>query len=560
MDAQQNKPKRGYQLRVHLIIFGLICFLPAFLAVWLVGWNLARAEQHRVEMQALRIAQDFAGDIDAELAMLTKALQALSSSPALEARDFARFRAQAVTVAADNDASIGLRDTNGRHIVNTILPYGTAPGPTTIDPVLREADRRAIATRRPVATNLYTGTVGKRLYVTVDLPVIENDEVAYLLTMAVTPERIIAKLDLGALAQEGWLAAVVGSDGRVLARTRDFERFAGRPATGDLAAAIQRQPHGSLRSVTLDGVAVYTVYQTGRQGWTTIVSVPEDVLSAPVDRLYKFLTLVGALVLATTLVGAWGYGRLIGAELATLAENALRITAHKPLKPFSLTVSEVAAAQRAFAQASEKSDQLLRELDHRVKNTLSVVQSIALRTVSDKDEQAALAGRIAALSRAHEALSEARWEAVPLEALLRAVASSENIAMTTQGPAVLLPARTATCLAQVWQELCANAREHGALAHPEGRVAARWGIEDGTLRFVWTESGASVPVELRPGFGLKIVELGVERQLNGTVAVSPAPEGWTVTLVVPLHSELGVAVIPVNGVPGDAEASEPPRV
>ena len=557
MDAQNIKPKRGYQLRVHLIIFGLICFLPAFIAVWLVGWNLARAEQHRVEAQALRIAQDFSGDIDGEIAMLTKALQALSSSPALEARDFARFRAQAVTVAADNDATIALRDLSGRHIVNTLQPYGTAPAATTTDPVLREADRRAIATGRPVATDLYTGAVGRRFYVTVDLPIIENGAAAYLLSMAVTPERIIAKLDLGALAQEGWLAAVVGSDGRVLARTRDFERFAGRPATGDLAAAIKRQPQGALRSVTLDGVAVHTVFQAGRQGWTTVVSVPEDVLRAPVDRLYVVLALVGALVLGTTLVGAWGYGRLIGSELATLAENALRISSHRPLKPFSLTVSEVAAAQRAFAQASEKSDQLLRELDHRVKNTLSVVQSIALRTVSDKQEQAALAGRIAALSRAHEALSEARWEAVPLEALLRAVASSEDAALATQGPPVLLPARTATCLAQVWQELCANARQHGALTRPEGKVEARWEIAGGMLRFVWKESASSVPMELRPGFGLKIVELGVVRQLNGTVSVSPAPEGWSVTVEVPLRSELGVAVIPV-GEDGQAEPSGRP--
>ncbi|MGL4445072.1 MAG: cache domain-containing protein, partial [Alsobacter sp.] len=238
MDAQNIKLRRGLPLRVHLVIFGLICFIPASVAVWFVGFNLARAEQRRVEGQAFRIVQDFSRAVDAEVSSLTKALQALSSSPALEMRDHARFREQAAVVARDNAATIALRELSGRHVINTLLPYGTSPMPVTADPVLTAADRRAIETRMPVSTDLYIGVTGKRPYVTVVMPVVSGGEVVALLSMAVTPERIGEKLRLGALAEEGWLAAVVGADGRVIARSRDADRFVGQPATGDLARAI----------------------------------------------------------------------------------------------------------------------------------------------------------------------------------------------------------------------------------------------------------------------------------------------------------------------------------
>ncbi len=547
MIAQIMTPKRGFSLRVHLIIFGLICFIPASLAVWFVGFNLARAEQRRVEGQAFRIVQDFSQAVDAEVSALTKALQALSSSPALEMRDFARFRDQAVVVAADNAAVIALRELSGRHVVNTLLPLGTTPMPVTTDPVLIAADRRVVETRKPVATDLYIGVTGKRPYVTVVMPVVAGNEVVLLLSMAITPERIGEKLRLGALAQEGWLAAVVGADRRVIARTRDFERFVGRPATGDLARAIETAKSGSLRSVTLDGVAVYTVFQTGDEGWTTVVSVPEDVLNAPVTRLHGFLGLVAALVVAATLLGTWAYGRLLGGELSTLAENARRMSAHRPLEPYSLKVTEVAAAQLAFAEASETSDKLLRELDHRVKNTLSIVQSIAQRTVSSSAEKAALSGRIAALSRAHEALSEARWEGVRLAGLLESVCLAERVTITMQGPDVLLTARTATSLAQAWQELCSNAKQHGVLANGDGAVSARWEIEDGRLVFEWREEGTRVATQYNPAFGLKIVDLCVVRQLNGAVSIMPEASGWLIRLAFPLESELGVAATPGAG-------------
>ncbi len=487
--ARFRKSSFSLPLRVHLLLFGLTCFLPASIAIAYVGFDLARTEQRRVEDQARRIAVDFTRGVDGEVESLTRAMRVLASSPALLARDFRSFRDQAVIVARDNDAGIALRNLDGRHIVNTLTPFGTTPMPFTQDPVLLEADRRAIASRQPVMSNLYMGAAGRRAYVSVDLPVIENGEVVFLLSLAMTPERITSQLRLNELAAEGWLSSVVGTDNRVIARTRDLERFVGQRATGDLVTAMNRTGSGHLRSVTLDGVAVFSVFTTGQTGWRTVVSVPEDSLNAPVRKLVWLLLAMAGLVLAATILGAWAYGRLLGAELSTLADNARRMGKHEPLRPYSLKVREVATAQQAFAEVSEKADALLRELDHRVKNTLSVVQTLAGRTVAEPVSRAVLAGRISALNRAHEALSANRWSEVPLEQLARAVCAGPAGGVALAGPPVQLMPRTTISLAQVFQELAANAVRHGALAQEGGRASLTWGVSEGWVRLVWQEAG-----------------------------------------------------------------------
>jgi two-component sensor histidine kinase len=312
-------------------------------------------------------------------------------------------------------------------------------------------------------------------------------------------------------------------------------------ATGDLARAMREKDSGTLASRTLDGVAVFSAFQRCAHGWTAVVSVPEAILRAPVDALIRFLALMIALVLAATVLGAYAYGRVLGDELAVLADNARRMGEHEKLRPFNWRIAEVATAQQAFAEAAEKAEHLLRELDHRVKNTLSVVQSIASRTVRNAGERAALYGRIGALNRAHDALSANRWSDVPMIPLLRSICDAEGVKVDMAGPDLSLKPRTATGLAQVWQELCANAKLHGALSCPEGRVVVHWTVQDKRVEFEWREPGHPAPSHYAPSFGLKVVELCIVRQLNGALRVDADPAGWTVRFGFPLQSALGVA-------------------
>jgi two-component sensor histidine kinase len=540
--SEEDRPEWGSSIKAHLIAFGLVCFLPAFIAGALVSIRLADRERASVVNDAMRLVESFSHAVDAEIAGLARALQALATSRALAHGDLASFRNQAARVADNDDVVVALRDRDGRMITEAVGPAGGRTAELTLNPVLRSADERALATRRLVVTDLFADP-GGRPVVGVVLPVLRDGEVTALLTMAVKPERIARELRLGALAEKGWLAAVVGSDARVIARTRDQDRFIGVAATGDLADALKEHGEGTLSSVTLDGVAVFTAYRRSDMGWATVVSVPSTVLNAPVRSVVMLLLAIGALVLAATVAGGWAYGRIIGRELQTLADNASRIRKHAPLKPFKLRISEVAAAQHALTEAGRNADGLMRELDHRVKNTLSVVQAMAARTVRDAREQRTLTGRINALTQAHEALSQSRWEGVFLERLVRMILDDVSVAADIAGPALILTPRATTALAQVFQELGDNARLHGALAGPEGRLAIHWTVSEQHLQVVWSERGRPGPEHFTPRFGLKVVELCVVRQLNGTVSVSPSQDGWDVTLVVPLESPLGVAAV-----------------
>lgn len=533
------KIRQGLPLKAHLALFCLVCFIPACLAVAAIGLNLAHEEQDRVEREAARLVAEFSGTVETEVSALTRVTLALATSPALASEDYPLFREQAVAVAAANGASIALRRADGQHIVSTIVPLGTDPMPVTNDPVLRRADMRALETKSPAVSDLYVGISGRVPFVSIVVPVVSPKSGTLLLTLAVRPERIAERLRLGERAAQGWLAAIAGSDSRVIGRTRDLDRFVGQPATGDLAKAMQRSSSGSLLSTTLDGVAVFTAFQRGAQGWTTVVSVPVAVLEQPVRTLIHSLLVIGAVTLLATAAGASAYGTYLGRQVALLAENAGRIGRHVPLKPFDWVVRELGLAQQALAQASEKTESLLRELDHRVKNTLAVIQSLATRTVSDPGDRETLAGRVAALAHAHEALSQRRWEAVPLRDLVGAVCVPHGERLTRSGPAVSLTPRATTALAQVLQELWANAQEHGALSGT-GSVALQWQVADGTLSFRWQESGGPPASGPARGLGLKLAELCVVRQLNGRLEVAAAPEGWTVTFAVPLQSELGV--------------------
>ncbi len=183
---------------------------------------------------------------------------------------------------------------------------------------------------------------------------------------------------------------------------------------------------------------------------------------------------------------------------------------------------------------------MAREVDHRAKNILAVVQAILrlTRAETTKEFIAAMDGRISALSRAHSLLSQAHWKAVDLGRLvdeeLAPYQASKTERIATAGPAVLLQAATAQSLALAMHELATNAAKHGALSVPQGRVTLSWQLEPETLVLRWIETGgppASPPA--RQGFGATIINAGIASQLSGRTTFDWHPEGLRCTLLVP---------------------------
>ena len=206
----------------------------------------------------------------------------------------------------------------------------------------------------------------------------------------------------------------------------------------------------------------------------------------------------------------------------------------------TLRVTGVTIDMTERKHAEERQLLLAREVDHRAKNALTLVQSILrLTRAGDIDEYIeAVEGRIKALSRAHTILSHARWEGADLASLvdeeLAPYTCPGSNQVTVAGPKAFLDPSTAQALALTLHELASNAAKYGSLSSPNGRLSLAWNIEQDQLTLRWIESGG--PRVLRPatsGFGTKIILGSIERQLQGAVTFEWRPDGMRCLLAVP---------------------------
>jgi HAMP domain-containing protein/two-component sensor histidine kinase len=180
---------------------------------------------------------------------------------------------------------------------------------------------------------------------------------------------------------------------------------------------------------------------------------------------------------------------------------------------------------------------LAREVDHRAKNILAVVQSICRLSKAENPEayMSAVEGRIRSLSIAHTLLSESRWEGADLRKLVgQVLAPYRPGATTTEGPDILLEPRTAQTIGLTLHELATNAAKYGALAASSGTVLLRWDIENGALNMTWEEAGGpSIRSPITSGYGMRVIG-GSAEQLGGDASFEWQPSGLRCSLVIPL--------------------------
>src|SRR5688572_26230802 len=196
-------------------------------------------------------------------------------------------------------------------------------------------------------------------------------------------------------------------------------------------------------------------------------------------------------------------------------------------------------------EAEEHQGLLAREVDHRARNALALVQSIVRLTRSDsiKSYISAVDGRIGALSRAHTLLAQSRWQGADLARLvdeeLAPYRTADAGRITASGPDVSLDPRTAQTLGLALHELSTNAAKYGALSDMSGRVKVAWDLQPENLVLHWTENGGpSTRSPATPGFGIRVISASVERQLEGEAKFDWRPEGLHCSLAVPRHDTI----------------------
>jgi PAS domain S-box-containing protein len=196
-------------------------------------------------------------------------------------------------------------------------------------------------------------------------------------------------------------------------------------------------------------------------------------------------------------------------------------------------------------RAERQRDLLIKELHHRVNNTLATVQAIAGQTFRnsgvDADTRTTFEGRLLNLSSAHTALTHENWDSVELRDLimstLRPLSTPNGERLSVSGPDMRVQPRSAVALSMAIHELSTNAVKYGALSADGGRVVINWDLADARFSMRWQEHGGPpVSPPTRKGFGSIMIERVLAEQLEGGVAMAYEPHGLVCTIDAPLDA------------------------
>jgi two-component system CheB/CheR fusion protein len=194
-------------------------------------------------------------------------------------------------------------------------------------------------------------------------------------------------------------------------------------------------------------------------------------------------------------------------------------------------------------RAQDQRNVLMQELNHRVKNTLATIQSIAMQTFRHTDTREAFQdsflARLMAVSKTHDLLTKSNWETASLRDVLFAelepYRDGKSDRFTIEGKDVQLASQMVLALGLVFHELTTNAVKHGALSVPDGRVGIVWKTDGDRLQLHWIETGGP-PVQkpTRRGLGTRVIESGLMSQFGGKARIDFDPSGVQCSIDLPL--------------------------
>jgi two-component sensor histidine kinase len=234
------------------------------------------------------------------------------------------------------------------------------------------------------------------------------------------------------------------------------------------------------------------------------------------------------------------------------AYGILGVCAGKKRQFSAQELSFLAAAANLLAgaiqrrQLEERNELMIREMRHRSGNLFSQLLALFSQTAKTSKSIADLSSkyqaRVLAMANAHRLITEGGWKSIPIRELLAVVLSPYNDRASLDGPDIDLEPDPVFNLSAALHELAANAIRHGSLSRPKGRLDLSWSVSRTkrgvTLTLDWVEkNGPPARRPRRTGFGSRLIDLVIERQLNGEVTRSFSGKGLAMRLIVPLTHE-----------------------
>ncbi|QWG19921.1 sensor histidine kinase [Bradyrhizobium sediminis] len=497
--------KLSLPVRLALLVAGTT--LP--LIIFAAGIVFNNYEQHRrdAKQRVVETVRSIRLVLDAEMQRMTGGLQVLSLTDALRDRDFEGFRRIAAGFLEQygKDGVVLVADRKGRQVFSSITA-DTANLPPRNNLAIVD---KVFATRSPQYSNLFFGAVKQQLIVTVEVPMVRDGEVLYDISFSPPAEIFQAIIEKQRPSQD-WTISIFDGDGINFAQVPNPQETLGKRASPTLYDAMSRAPEATLQTVSREGAQLITSYaRSSLTSWTVAAGIAESSLVGPLWRNLAITSLIGGILL------------LIGLAFAVRMATAI-------------------------ARGEMLHDLLIEELNHRVKNTLAILQSIATQTFrsASRAEREKFEGRLGALAEAHNLLSQEKWQSSELRDVIGRVVqpylfnTPERLRMS--GPDVPLSPRLSVVLSMILHEIATNAAKYGALSNDTGKVELDWEVitEDvkPQLRLIWTESGG--PHVTKPeqrGFGSRLIERSARDQLGGEATVEFLPHGVVYTVTCTLE-------------------------
>jgi two-component sensor histidine kinase/PAS domain-containing protein len=331
------------------VLWGLVLAfaLPVILVAAGGFYSTHRAERQATDQRLQETVRALSLSLDREIEKSEITLRVLATSPHIRSGDFAAFYRQAKETAFPSPSWVAVLEPNGRTLLNTRVPYGS---PLT-DSARLETLRRIQETRRAELSDLYVGAVTDRPLATLDVPVILDGRVAYILSLAIGPQ-IFQDLIRDQRIADGWNAAVLDRSGRIVARSRSPEQFVGRHARIGVRDAIAASPEGHVQSVTLDGMPARIYFSRSKTyGWSFVISMPATVLAESVQRSLFWLLVLAGVILGGVLLAAI-LSRAIAKPVDRLVAATQALGRGEEVTGSTTRVLEFDTIQKALAEAA----------------------------------------------------------------------------------------------------------------------------------------------------------------------------------------------------------------
>ena len=303
------------KLRSYLILLVVAAVLPVVIFAGVMSYRSYQQQQENLAQGMIERTRAISAALDREFLVSIQSLRVLGASTNLRQGELSEFYADMkVALAGYSRAwqNLTLTDASGQQLINLRRPLGS-PLPATSNP---EAIERIRNTKEPVIGNLSRGPLSGVPAVVVHVPVVKDGQVKYVLNAIFYPGPL-TELLLQQKLPAGWIATILDPNHIVVARTRDWERFFGKPPSPAFAAQVKQHQEAAGRAMSLEGIPVVTAHhRSDFSGWTVALAIPAANADAP---LRKSLLLTGAGGLAL-LLGALALAAILGRRIAAPVE------------------------------------------------------------------------------------------------------------------------------------------------------------------------------------------------------------------------------------------------